>query len=99
VIDTPEGELTLPNDFVLAMTGYQPDFAFLEKVGIECEPNDERLLKYNPDTHESTVPGIYVAGVVCGGMHTNKFFIENAKDHAEKIIQHVVKYVSAKGAE
>ncbi len=91
VINTPEGIVTLPNDFVLAMTGYKPDFNFLRKLGIEWESEGEQLLRYNPDTHESTVPGIYVAGVVCGGMQTNKFFIENAKDHAEKIAGDVLK--------
>ena len=72
VINAPEGERTVPNDFVLAMTGYQPDFNFLGKIGVEWNTDDEQLLKYDPDTHESTTPGIYVAGVVCGGMHTNK---------------------------
>ncbi len=86
VVQTPEGVIRLPNDFVLAMTGYHPDFDFLGKVGIEWESGEDQLLKYDPETHESTKPGIYVAGVVCGGMHTNKFFIENAKDHAEKIV-------------
>jgi thioredoxin reductase (NADPH) len=90
VIKTPEGVQSLPNDFVLAMTGYHPDFDFLRKVGIEWEPDSERLLKYDQNTHESTTPGIYVAGVVCGGMHTNKFFIENAKDHADKIVDSIL---------
>jgi thioredoxin reductase (NADPH) len=90
VIKTPEGVQSLPNDFVLAMTGYHPDFDFLRKVGIEWEPDSERLLKYDQNTHESTTSGIYVAGVVCGGMHTNKFFIENAKDHADKIVDSIL---------
>lgn len=93
VVDTPEGMITLPNDFVLAMTGYKPDFGFLESIGIECEPDGEKQLRYHPETHESTVPGVYVAGVVCGGMQTNKFFIENAKDHAEMIIGDIVKKI------
>ena len=86
LIRTPRGEEVLENDFVLAMTGYEPDFELLGRFGIEWETDGERTLKYDPATHESTVPGIYVAGVVCGGMKTNKFFIENAKDHAEKIV-------------
>lgn len=90
-IITPECVLTLPNDFVLAMTGYKPDFTFLAKLGIEWGTDHEQELKYNPDTQETTIPGIYVAGVVCGGMQTNKFFIENAKDHAEKIVGTIVK--------
>jgi len=98
VINTPEGRITLENDFVLAMTGYHPDFEFLGKIGVEWEPDSEQLLRYHPETHESTVPGIYVAGVVCGGMHTNKFFIENAKDHAEKIVDHILAQPSSKSA-
>jgi thioredoxin reductase (NADPH) len=89
VIETPEGTQTLTNDFVLAMTGYRPDFDLLGRIGIEWEVDGDQHLKYDPETHESTTPGIYVAGVVCGGMHTNRFFIENAKDHAEKIVEHV----------
>ena len=87
--ETPEGRIDLPNDFVLAMTGYEPDFPFLRKIGIEWEAEGDRALIYDDDTHQSNVPGIYVAGVVCGGMKTNRFFIENAKDHAEKIIGHL----------
>lgn len=90
VLETPEGRLVLPNDFVLAMTGYKPDFEFLGKIGIEKEKSGEEALIFNPGTHESNIPGIYLAGVVCGGMHTSKFFIENAKDHAEKIVRDIV---------
>ncbi len=86
VIDTPDGRLELQNDFVMAMTGYEPDFPFLKKVGVNWETEGDRMLIYDDETHESDIPGIYVAGVVCGGMKTNKFFIENAKDHAEKIV-------------
>ncbi|MEO5907252.1 MAG: YpdA family putative bacillithiol disulfide reductase [Saprospiraceae bacterium] len=90
-IETPDGPLSLQNDFVLAMTGYQPDFIFLEKVGITFIDEPEPELIYNPLTHETVIPGLYVAGVVCGGMCTNKFFIENAKDHAGKIVKHIMK--------
>jgi len=87
---TPDGSLSLPNDFVLAMTGYQPDFTFLERIGINLVNQPDTEVAYNPDTHETNVPGLFVAGVVCGGMCTNKFFIENARDHAEKIIKHYI---------
>lgn len=90
IIDTPEGELTLENDFVLAMTGYQPDFPFLASMGITFEENELKVIEYDPESHETKVPGIYVAGVVCGGLKTNKFFIENAKDHSERIIQNIM---------
>ncbi|RLD22526.1 MAG: YpdA family putative bacillithiol disulfide reductase [Bacteroidetes bacterium] len=88
--NTPDGQKTIENDFVLAMTGYEPDFSFLKKIGIEKEETGLQMLIYNDDTHLSTVPGIYLAGVVCGGMKTNKFFIENAKDHAEKIVGDII---------
>jgi len=86
-IITPDGPVSILNDFVFAMTGYQPNFAWLEKIGIELTNQPDTELVYNPETHETNVPGIFVAGVVCGGMCTNKFFIENARDHAEKIIR------------
>lgn len=87
---SPDGPLSIPNDYVFAMTGYQPDFLWLKKIGIELTNQPETELVYNPGTHETNVAGLYVAGVVCGGMCTNKFFIENARDHAEKIIDHFV---------
>lgn len=93
-IETREGHLKLENDFVLAMTGYQPDIPFLKNAGIEWNDKPETEPIYNPDTHESSVPGLYLAGVVCGGMCTNKFFIENAKDHADKIIGHILKNIN-----
>lgn len=90
-LETPEGLVRLPNDYVLAMTGYQPDFSFLQQIGIALYNDPDTEVTYNPDTHESNIPGIYLAGVVCGGMCTNKFFIENARDHAEKIIGHFLR--------
>lgn len=89
-IETPQGLVSLPNDFVLAMIGYQPDFKFIRDTGIEVTDGPEPELIYNPETHETNIAGLYVAGVVCGGMCTNKFFIENARDHGEKIIRHFV---------
>ncbi len=86
---TPHGQISIPNDFVLAMTGYQPDFKFIEKTGIHFTDDKEPELVYDPLTHETNVAGLYVAGVVCGGMCTNKFFIENARDHAKKIVRHI----------
>ncbi len=87
-IITPEGPISVPNDFVMAMTGYQPNFDWLKKIGIQLTHQPDTELVYNTDTHETNIAGLYVAGVVCGGMCTNKFFIENARDHAEKIIKH-----------
>ncbi len=84
-VQTPDGLITLPNDFVLAMTGYRPDFRLLQMAGVALQ-GDKHAPVYNPDTHESNARGVYVAGVVCGGMETNKWFIENSREHAEKIM-------------
>lgn len=87
-IQTPEGLLTLPNDFVLAMTGYRPDFSLLKMAGVNFS-GDKHAPVYHPETHESNARGVYVAGVVCGGMETNKWFIENSREHAGKIIANI----------
>jgi thioredoxin reductase (NADPH) len=88
-VNTTDGLVSLPNDYVLAMTGYQPDFKFLKQAGITFTDDEEPELVYDPLTHETNVQGLYVAGVVCGGLRTNKWLIENARDHGEKIINHV----------
>ncbi|HAL82365.1 MAG TPA: YpdA family putative bacillithiol disulfide reductase [Mucilaginibacter sp.] len=88
-IETPEGMVTIPNDFVMAMTGYQPNFVFLEKMGIAL--SEDRLIpQYNHQTMETNVPGLYLAGVVVGGMDTHLWFIENSRIHAELIIGDIV---------
>lgn len=92
LIDTPGGIVKLKNDFVLAMTGYQPDFKFLEKVGIKFSPNNEKIPTYDQNNYESNVQKLFLAGVVCGGMQTGKWFIENAREHAPKIIERIMIY-------
>ncbi len=87
-IKTPEGKKTLTNDFVLAMTGYVPDFTFLQSIGIECSKEDLQPA-HDPETFETNVPHIYLAGVVCGGMNTNRLFIENSRYHAVNIIRDI----------
>lgn len=90
IVETPEGEIKLENDFVLALIGYMPNFEFLKNIGIELS-NDQKLLPtYNPDTMESNVKGLYLAGVICGGMETHKWFIENSRMHAPLIIDNIV---------
>ena len=89
-IETPEGTITIANDFVMAMTGYKPNFIFLEKMGIELS-EDKFIPKYNPDTMESNMPGMYLAGVVVGGLDTHLWFIENSRIHADMIIDDIVK--------
>ena len=80
VIETPQGRETVKNDFVFAMTGYHPDFEFLQGLGMNFE-GDERLPAHNPKTLESNVAGVYLAGVVLGGTLTNEIFIENSRCH------------------
>lgn len=88
-IKTTEGIVTIANDWVIAMTGYQPDLAFLHKIGIELSCDDIRKPTYADETHETNVKGVYLAGVVCGGMNTHSLFIENSREHAVKIIQDI----------
>ena len=90
-INTSEGEKTLQNDFVLAMTGYKPPFEFMESLGIEFHKDEYNTPVYDPATMETNVPHLYLAGVVCGGLKTNKWFIENSRVHAEMIVKEVVR--------
>lgn len=84
VLQTPEGERTIANDFVFAMTGYQPDLGFLASVGITLDPATSKP-RLNEATFESETPGIYLAGVLVAGMHTNEVFIENGRFHGGQI--------------
>jgi thioredoxin reductase (NADPH) len=88
VLDTPEGEVTLKNDFVFALTGYHPDYEFLRSMGIELSPEQCRPV-CDPTTLESNVPGIYVAGVIVAGSRTNEIFIENGRFHGQQIAAHL----------
>jgi thioredoxin reductase (NADPH) len=85
VIVTPEGERVLKNDFVFALTGYHPDFEFLDKFGIKLSDNVDRRPVVNTKSLESNVPGIYLAGVIVAGMRTNEIFIENGRFHGRQI--------------
>jgi len=86
-INTPDGEVVIENDFVLAMTGYQPPFKFMKACGITFQPDADKTPVYNEETMESNVPNLYLAGVVCGGLRTGKWFIENSRVHAELILK------------
>jgi bacillithiol disulfide reductase len=88
---TPEGTKTLANDFVLAMTGYQPNFDFLNHLGIEIGTDELKTPVHDASTQETNVQNIYLAGVICGGLKTNKWFIENSRIHAEVIIKQLIK--------
>ena len=93
-ISTPQGDLTIQNDFVLAMTGYQPDFAFLENIGINIGKDEFKTPEYNTKTMQSNVKGVYLAGVICGGLKTNEWFIENSRIHAEIAVKSIVKHIN-----
>lgn len=88
-INTPEGLVTVENDWVLAMTGYQPNLSFLRKLGIDLSEDAICKPTYSDETYETNVKGIYLAGVICGGMNTHRLFIENSREHAEKIIDDI----------
>ncbi len=88
-IQTPEGKLTIRNDFVLAMTGYQPDYGLLTKAGIKISNDNFEQPVFDNETFESNKKGIFLAGVVCGGKNTNKWNIENARFHAERVINNL----------
>lgn len=87
---TPKGLVTIPNDFVLSMTGYLPNFTLLEKMGISIGDDEMKTPVYNPETMETNMSGVYLAGVICGGLKTNKWFIENSRVHAEVIIRDIL---------
>jgi len=84
-IITPDG--TIPNDYVIALTGYQPSFDFLRMAGIQLSDDSRLQPFYNAETMETNVKNLFLAGVVCGGMNTHIWFIENSRIHAEMIIR------------
>ncbi|OGX82909.1 hypothetical protein BEN47_17985 [Hymenobacter lapidarius] len=95
-IRTPDGPLTIPTNFVYALTGYHPDEALLGRLGVEPDPADEaRAPLFDPATHETTRPGLFVAGTVCGGRATSRWFIENGRHHAQLIAQHLAEAVTS----
>jgi thioredoxin reductase (NADPH) len=87
---TPDGTLVIPTDFVYALTGYHPDEALLGRLGVEPDPADAACAPlFDPATHETTRPGLFVAGTVCGGRATSRWFIENGRHHAQLIAAHL----------
>ena len=83
---TPKGTVTIENDYVFALTGYHPDFDFLAALGVRMEGQD-RCPACDPQSLESNIPGIYLAGVIVAGMRTNEIFIENGRFHGAQIAQ------------
>jgi thioredoxin reductase (NADPH) len=96
-LSTPEGEVTLKNDYVLAMVGYRPDFEFMAKHGVHLDPATNRPL-LNTDTLESERKGFYLAGVIVAGTHTNEIFIENGRFHGKLIAEAIEKALQSKRA-
>ena len=90
-IETPGGMVTIPNDWVIAMTGYQPNLQFLKDTGIQLSDDDVKKPYYNEDTYETNIRNVFLAGVICGGMNTHRLFIENSREHAKRIVQTIEK--------
>jgi thioredoxin reductase (NADPH) len=88
-LETPDGIVTIENDWVLAMTGYQPNLGFLKSLGIELSHDEVMKPVYDEFSYETNVKNIFIAGVICGGMNTHRLFIENSREHAEKIIRKI----------
>lgn len=84
LLDTPQGDVLLKNDFIFALIGYSPDLEFLNSIGVTLDPATQRP-RTNPTTLESERSGVYLAGVIVAGMHTNEIFIENGRFHGTQI--------------
>ena len=93
VLDTPKGEVIIDNDFVLAMTGYHPNYTLMNALDIELTDDEKCMPIHKEDSLETNRKGIYVAGVVCGGMDTSRLFIENSRIHADQIAEHIARSI------
>jgi len=91
IVDENGKKSSLKNDFVLALTGYRPNFEFLKKMGISLSDDGKKIPQYNDETMETNVNGIFLAGVICGGTETHKWFIENSRIHAHLIMDAISK--------
>ena len=91
LIKTPTGVEKINNDFVLAMTGYLPNYEILKKLGVTINNDEFKTPLYNEKTMETNINGVFLAGVICGGLKTNKWFIENSRDHSQKILSTIIK--------
>ena len=92
-LDVNGDALRIDNDFVLALTGYKPNFEFLSKLGVHLSDDEKKLPEYNEETMETNIDGLYLAGVICGGMETHKWFIENSRIHAKMIVRDILNKV------
>ena len=89
ILNTPEGEIEIENDFVLAMTGYSPNYELLTNLGIEIGSDIHHTPNVDDNSLETNQPGVFMAGVVGGGLKTNRYFIENTRDHAGRIVREI----------
>jgi len=94
-IQTPDGRIQLKNDFVLAMTGYTPDYKLLKSLNIKIDTDEYQTPIYNEETFESSLPNVYLTGVVNGGLKTNRFFIENTRHQADVIVERIKNFESS----
>jgi len=94
IVEAPHGRIELKNEFVFALTGYHPDLEFMASLGIRLEPSTQKP-RTNPDTLESGRPGVYLAGVIVAGMHTNEIFIENGRFHGKKIAEAIAEALAS----
>lgn len=94
ILNTPEGETRIDNDYVLALTGYRPNFSFLEKIGIQLSDDGKFYPQYNEKTMETNIKNLFLAGVICGGMDTHLWFIENSRIHAHMIMDTITDKLS-----
>src|SRR6056297_392072 len=99
-LDTPEGSTRIDNDFVLAMTGYRPNYDLLDRLGVAVRDDEARTPEHDieGETFETNRAGIYLAGTICGGCDTSRWFIENGRFHAEKVVDHIVSNLEAEPA-
>lgn len=95
-IHTPEGDIDIPNDVVLAMTGYHPDYSLFETFGIDVEDDEAETPVFDPATHETNKKGLFIAGTVCGGRRTSRWFIENGRHHATLIASNLAERLLAR---
>jgi len=89
-LETPDGNIKLQNDYVLALTGYRPNFDFLTQIGINLSKDGKKIPEHNPETMQTNIDGLYLAGVICGGTETHKWFIENSRIHAKIIMKSIL---------
>ena len=91
IIKSSSGQKEIENDFVLAMTGYQPNYNLLENLNVKILDDEFRTPSYDEETMRTNIKGVFLAGVICGGLKTNKWFIENSRDHSQKILSTIIK--------